>query len=125
MVRKRHSWLGLVCIVLCILIGLTSSSSASAKNEPNALQPRVFLPLLSQEWSSGPAAVSLFGVSDSSEFTLAASPQAQNLALAAAVSGNRTSVAWSAIEPVRTTPAQFNWSSSDAKLLPLLQQGFS
>lgn len=123
--REHRFFLGIVLIGVSIGIGLTASANVSATKTAQILLRRIYLPLALQEWSMRTAPVSLFGVSETSEFALASSPPAMNLGLTGSVSGIRTSVSWSAIEPIKHVPPQFDWGSADALLLPLLQQGFS
>ncbi len=125
MKRKRKLLFGLLCLTLCTLIGLTRSVHVSASSVSAEITPRIFLPLVSGQLNLQPPAVSLFGASDSNSFTMSRSPQGMTLAATAGMSGVRTSVAWAAIEPVKTSPPQFHWQSADAALVPLLQQGFS
>lgn len=117
--------LSLLGIVVGMLIALSASAQASAYKTSTELARRIFLPLTSRQASGGPASGSLFGVGDTSEFALAYSPQGMNLAITGGVSALRTSVVWSTIEPVKTSPEHFDWALADGILVPLTNLGFS
>lgn len=87
------------------------------------LTPRVFLPLQLRDYQAEPSSPSPFGISSSEYFDVGASPQALNLVVTAGIKHSRVALFWDQIEPVNTTPDNYNWSSVDAAILPLLAQG--
>lgn len=106
--------------ILCLLGVVTR---AGAHDPATTLTPRVFLPLALRVFERPPPTESRLGVSDGSLTKLVNSQPAMDLFRATGGSYNRTSLSWAEIEPTNRAPQDYNWSSADAYLNPLLANG--
>jgi hypothetical protein len=95
----------------------------TARAEPAALTPRVYLPFQARDYAAVPPPDGRVGVSDRTGFAVAKSPQSLNLLYTGGIRWNRTSVSWANIEPENTTPDHFDWDTADAALVPLFDSG--